>query len=61
MLGSDDLPTKTSNAYNFRIWNSNETSFGASEPELGGYWFFVILMGVDIMDEYEIMEIRVYI
>jgi hypothetical protein len=31
------------------------------QPELGGYWFFVILMGVDIMDEYKIMEIRVYI
>jgi hypothetical protein len=30
-------------------------------PELGGYWFFVILTGVDIMDEYRIMEIRVYI
>jgi len=31
------------------------------KPELGGYWFFVILTGVDIMDEYKIMEIRVYI
>ena len=33
----------------------------SSKPELGGYWFFVILTGVDIMDEYKIMEIRVYI
>ena len=32
-----------------------------SRPELGGYWVFVILTGVDMMDEYKIMEIRVYI
>jgi hypothetical protein len=48
-------------AFNALRTRSSNSKHHRSKPELGGYWFFVILTGVDIMDEYKIMEIRVYI